>query len=430
MGKYCQRSKFIKTLPDGHGIADMSLATDLAGLPHLLFWHPFRHETLGDIALKPDLETLITDGKDPNLAHCICDFTQVDGTPINLCPRTNLKRLVAEIAELGYEVKATCELEFYLFKDSFADARRKKYQNLESVGASKLQTIYLLRNAYHAKPFMDEVTKRMNQLAIHWEGWNDENGVGQVELNLTPSDPVTIADATTRTKQIIYEVAVDFDMSVTFMAHPIPGYSSGMHIHHSLTRDGVSAFFNADNPGNHSDLLRHWIGGIIRTMPAATSYLCPTINSYRRLTEFAGPPMTATWAEENKSCALRLISRSAGVTRIEHRLGAGDLNPYLGLAVILAGGMAGIRHQIAPPEEFVYIGWCLPDSFKKLPRSITTAAEALQNDNHLKEILGAEEVEYWIKTRKLEWLSFHTEGGDPDARQPTSWEYQRYFEVI
>ena len=358
VGKYCHRRKFTKSLEDGLGISDMSLAMDLGGMPHLTFWHPFRHNTLGDIALKPDLNTLIPDGNDPNLGHCICDFIQVDGTPINLCPRTNLKRLVRDITDMGYEVKAACELEFYLFKDSFKDARCKKYQNLEAVGASKLRTIYYLRNAYHAKTFMDEVTQRLDCHGIDWEGWSDENGVGQVELNLTPTDAVAMADATVRAKQVIYEVAVDFDMSVTFMAHPVPGYSSGMHMHHSLTKNGEAVFYDADQPDNHSDLLRHWIGGMIKTMPGAVSYLCPTINSFKRMTEFAAPPLTATWGEENKSCALRLVSRSAGLTRVEHRLGAADVNPYLGLAVILAGGIAGVRHQITPPDEFTHVGWC------------------------------------------------------------------------
>jgi glutamine synthetase len=430
IGKYCNRHKFTKTTTDGAGIADMSLAMDLGGMPHLTFWHAFRHKTLGDIALKPDLDTLIPDGTDPNLGHCICDFIQVDGTPINLCPRTNLKRIVKEVADMGYEVKATCELEFFLFRDSFDEAREKNYQNLDAVGASRLQTIYYLRNAYHAKPFMDEVTRRLNWYGIEWEGWNDENGLGQIELNLVPSDPVTIADAAVRTKQIIYEVAVDQGMSATFMAHPAPGYSSGMHIHHSLTEDGQAVFFDAARPDHYSDLLRHWIGGMISTMPGAVSYLCPTINSYRRLTEFAAPPSTATWGEENKSCALRLISRTPGLTRVEHRLGAADLNPYLGLAVILAGGIAGVRRQIEPPDEFNLIGWGLPDRFERLPRTITTAAKALKNDTSLREILGIEEVDYWISTRKLEWLSFHTEGGDPDAKQPTPWEFKRYFEVI
>ena len=430
IGKYCNRPKFLKTLPEGHGIADVALAMDMGGLPHLTVWHEFRHKTLGDIAMKPDLETLVSDGTNPNLGHCICDFVQVDGTPINLCPRTNLKRLVNEVSVMGYEIKATCELEFYLFKDSFAEVRRKKYKDLNPVGASDLQTMYLIRNAYNAQSFMNEVTKRLQWLDIEWEGWNDENGTGQVEINLTPCDPVKAADQIVRTKQVIYEVAVDFEMSVTFMAQPLPGYSNGMHIHHSLTQDGESAFYDPANPGNHSNLLRHWLGGIIETMPAAVSFLCPSVNSFRRLKDFTASPTTATWAEENKSTALRLISRSAGLTRIEHRLGSGDLNPYLGLAVILAGGIAGVRNKLEPPEEFAHVAWGLPDDVKRLPGTISTAADELANDTLLHEILGHDEVDYWIETRKLEWFSFHTEGGDPDSKKPSQWELERYFEII
>ncbi len=429
LGKYCNRKKFLKTLDEGHGIADMALAMDPSGLPHLTFWHEFRHQTLGDIAIKADLDTLISDGTDPNLGHCIGDFVQVDGSPINLCPRTNLKRIVGEIADMGYSIKATCEIEFFLFKDSFAAAKRKKYQGLDAVGASDLQTIYYLRNAYHAKPFMDEVTRRMDWWGIEWEGWNDENGIGQIEINLTPSDPVTVADEVVRTKQIIYEVAVDMEMSATFMSHPVAGYSNGMHIHHSLQKEDEAVFFDADKPGNYSDLLLRWVGGIIQTMPGAMSYLCPTINSFRRLGDFTAAPATPTWGDENKSTALRLISRTPGLTRIEHRLGAGDLNPYLGLAAILAGGIAGVKHHIDPPETFDDVAWGLPEDVQRLPSSVSSAAEALDQDSYLKEILGTAEVEYWINTRKLEWFSFHTEGGDPDSRQPSLWEYQRLFEI-
>lgn len=430
LGKYCNRSKFLKTLNDGHAIADMALAMDLGGAPHLTIWHEFRHKTLGDIALKADLDTLIADSTDPNLGHCICDFVQVDGTPIKLCPRTNLKRVVNQVSDMGYQIKATCELEFFLFHNSFAEARERKYKNLDPVGASALQTIYYLRNAYRAKTFMDEVTKRLELHGIDWEGWNDENGVGQIEINLSPSDPVTIADRVVRTKQVIHEVAVDYDMSATFMAHPGRGYSNGMHIHHSLTKDGEAVFYDASKPGNYSDLLRYWIGGIIKTMPGATSYLCPTTNSYRRLRDFSAAPTIPGWGDENKTVPLRLISRTAGLTRVEHRLGAGDLNPYLGMAVILAGGIAGVRHEIAPPDEFSHVAWALPEDVPRLPKSVNAAADALRKDTYLKEILGTDEVEYWVKTRKLEWFAFHTEGGDPDDHKPTLWEYQRLFEII
>lgn len=430
VGKYCNRPKFIKTLPEGHGLADVALAMDLAGSPHLSAWHSFRSTVLGDIALRPDIETLISDGTDPNLGHVICDFTQIDGSPIDLCPRTKLKRLIGEVAALGYDITATFELEFFLFDNSFADVRRKQYKNLNPVGASQLETIYLLRNAYHSKPFMDEVTQRLDWYGIAWEGWNDENGTGQLELNLTPTDPLTMTDNVIRAKQVIYEVAVDLDMAATFMAHPGHGYSSGMHIHHSLTSGDKPVFYDESAPGHRSELMKQWMAGIVKTMPGAVSYLCPTINAFRRIRDFAAPPVTATWGNENKSAALRTVSHSPGATRIEHRLGGADMNPYLAMAVILAGGLAGVRHKLELEDEFTGVGWGLPASFPRLPNTITRAADALDQDPYLKEILGEEDVNYWAGTRRIEWLAFHTEGGDPMSRTATPWEYERYFEVV
>ena len=427
IGKYLNRPKFLKSLPAGHGIADMALGMDLAGLPHLTFWHEFRSTVLGDIMLRPDLETIVSDGRDPDLGHCICDFVSIHGDEISLCPRTLLRNVTEKVATAGYSVKATFELEFFVFNTSFADARRKGHKNLESIGASELLNIYSLRNAYHAKPLMDEVTKRLTWQGFEWECWSDEGGIGQVELNFPPRDPVKAADAIARARQIIYETAVDLDMSVTFMAQPGQIYSSGLHIHHSLQKDGEPAFYKS---GGRADILQHWIGGIVETMPGATSLLCPTINSYRRLAEFAAPPVTATWGEENKSAALRLITHSPSLARIEHRLASSDANPYLALAVILAGGLAGLEKSIEPPEELQYLGWGLPDDFERLPRTIMKAADELKADQHLADILGQDVIDYWINTRKLEWLSFHTEGGDPASKVPTPWEYQRYFEMV
>ena len=95
-------------------------------------------------------------------------------------------------------------------------------------------------------------------------------------------------------------------------------------------------------------------------MPAAVSILAPTVNSYRRMIGFAAAPTTPTWAEENKSTGLRVISRSPKLARIEHRVGSADVNVYLALAVILAGGIAGIDGAIEPPPEYLGMAWGEP----------------------------------------------------------------------
>lgn len=427
VGKHLHRDKFMKSLPDGHTISDMALSMDLSGFPHMTFWHDQRTSMLGDVHLKPDLTTLISDGTDPDLGHCICDFADLQGNPLELCPRSTLKRLVAELASLGYTMKTTFELEFYLFQESFDDARRKGYRNLRPVTTSAAPIIYLLRNTSQQAPFMREVLRRLDWKGIKWEGWNTEAGTGQIELNLVPVDPVTAADQVQRTRQIIFEVALDLGLSATFMAKPGDSYGSGMHIHHSLEKDGKAAFFSE---GGRSAFVLEWVAGLVATLPGAVSFLSPTINSFRRMVDFAAVPTIALWGEENKSAAIRLVSSSASAARVEYRIGAADLNPYLALAVIVASGLAGIRRHLTPPPEFHRLGWGLPGEYERLPNTISKAAAALKADDLLAEGLGRNFVDYWINTRENEWLAFHTEGGDPESSNVSDWELSRYFALI
>ncbi len=432
IGKYLHREKFVSSLPLGPAVSDMALNMDITGTPHMTHWHVQRNPNLGDIYLKPDINTLITDGTDKDLGHCISDFCDANGDPLSLCPRSTLKEMVSLVEEQGYTVKAAIELEFFVFKESFAELKRNAYKRLTPVLNNVNPGIYNLRNAYHIAPFMTEVIKRMEWKGIKWEAWNDEAGLTQVELNLVPSDPINVADNVVRTKQIIYEVAVDMGMSVTFMPKTAKGYSNGMHIHHSLQKisNGEPAFFDENETGNRSELMMNWMAGILETMPAAVSYLCPSANAFRRFTNYAAVPMTVTWGDDNKSTALRTISHLPKLTRIEHRVGSSDLNPYLALAVILAGGLAGLKNKLSPPAEFTQLAWGLEASDRDLPTSLTLAAKQLKQDGLLKDILGASRVEYWAKTREAEWLAFHTEGADALSEKVSQWEFERYFEVV
>jgi glutamine synthetase len=174
----------------------------------------------------------------------------------------------------------------------------------------------------------------------------------------------------------------------------------------------------------------NWIAGILETMSGAVSYLCPSANSFRRFKQYSAVPMTKTWGEDNKSTALRIISKSQNLARIEHRVGASDTNPYLALAVILAGGLAGLKHKLNPPEEYHNLAWGQKTSENDLPMSLSLAAKCLKNDDYLKDILGKSRVEYWAKTREAEWLAFHTEVADALSEDISEWEFLRYFDHI
>jgi glutamine synthetase len=214
------------------------------------------------------------------------------------------------------------------------------------------------------------------------------------------------------------------------MAKPRDAYGNGMHIHHSLQRDNDNVFFDDASPDNRSKIMRNWIGGLIQTMPAAHSFLTPTINSFRRMVGFAAAPLVVSWGEENKSTALRVISRNEKLARVEHRVGAGDLNPYLGIAAILAGGIVGIEQGVEEPDELRALAWGMPGRFPHLETTISLAADALERDKAFADVMGPVMVDHWVNTRRWEWMMYHTTGGDPEAQAVTDWELNRYFELM
>jgi len=430
LGKHLRRSKFEGSLPLGPAISDIAFGFDIGGTPYFGWWGDWRGACLGDVHQRPDLTTTVVGADRPGMASVIVDFVDVSGEPLPVCSRSTLRRVVERLGRNGLSARAAFEIEGMVFFDTYDEARAKGFRDLRQMGVSA-PVGYLTHDAKLMTRFMDEVVWRLDGIGIPWEAWSAEAAPGQFELNLEPADPVAAADMTVRTKQIVREVAVDLGHCATFMAKPFDAYGNGMHIHHSVTGEGGSGFYDERTADHRTPLMRHWIGGLMATMPAAHSILTPTINSYRRLVGFVAAPTVVSWGEENKSAALRVISRSAKLARVEHRVGSADLNPYLALAAILAGGIAGVEGAIEPPDETTVMAWGLPpDRFPHLSRSITAAANALEKDKVLTDILGAATVDHWVNTRRWEWLMFHTTGGDPDRADVSDWELSRYFELV
>lgn len=429
IGKYLSRAKFERSLPLGPAISDFAFALDVGGTPYLGWWDDWRPSHLGDVHQRPDLETLIRVPGRPGLAAVIVDHTDVDGNLLPVCPRSVLKSVVERLEAHGLHAKVAFELEAMVFAESYEAAKAKAYRDLTPLGVSPALG-YLQHDAHRMHPFMDAVIERIDGMGIGWEAWNAEAAPAQFEINLPPADPVAAADACVRVRATVRDVAVDAGRSVTFMPKPTEAYGNGMHIHHSLLRDGAPVFHDPASSDGRSVLMRHWIGGLCATMPAAHSFLTPTINSYRRLVDYVAAPTVVSWAEENKSTALRTVSRDGKVARVEHRVGASDLNPYLALAAILAGGIVGIEDAIEPPDEMQLLAWGLPDSYPHLPRSIVAAADAVDADKRFADVLGPVMASHWVNTRRWEWMMFHTTGGDPEAETVTDWELDRYFELI
>ncbi len=428
IGKHLSATKFLGSLPTGHAISEIAHGMDLGGTPYLAWWNDWRPDALGDIVMRPDLDTFAVLPDRPNTATVLCDNVELSGDPLPLCSRSLLRRLVDELAGRGLRARAAFEVEAMVFAESPSAARRLGWRGLTPMSLPAALG-YLHQNTRHQYRYLDEVLRRLEAIGVPIEGFHDEAAPGQIELNLDPADPVAAADHVVRIKQTMRDVAADQGCVVTFMAKPSAEYGNGLHVHHSLTRDGSAVFHAVD--GILGDEARRWLGGVVATLPAATSLHCPNINSFRRMVGFSAAPTVASWGHDDKSAAVRVLSRSALAARIECRVAGGDANPYLVLAAVLAGGLAGLDHHIDLPPPIGVASWGLPPTgWPHLPTTITSAAEALEADGRLRAALGEPFVEQWIKTRRWEWLMYHTTGGDASAVATTGWELTRYFEVV
>ena len=425
IGKHVSRAKFESCLPDGVALTDIALVMDLAGTPQLGWWGEWRQEALGDVNIRPDLTTLVEVPNQPGFAWCLGAFTEIEGRPLPICPRSVLARQVSDLASAGFDARTALELEFFVFDEPLDVARRQGFTGLTPLGGSLPKQGYMTQRAAEFAPFLRDVAGAFEQAGIPWEAFTDEAAPGQFEVNIAATDPIATADRAVRAKQILREVAHAHGRSVSFMARPVAdlAYGSGLHLHLSLWRDGAPAFTD-------DALMRRWVAGYLATIAGATSIMTPTINAFRRQADFAAAPTTPTWGDDNKGVAVRTVHRADKLTRVEHRVASSDANPYLVIATALAGGLAGLDEALDPPDAYDGLPWGLPDDVERLPHSLTTAAAALAADDRLRARLGTEFVEHWVETRRWEWLMFHSSGGDPAATTVTDWELRRYFEWV
>lgn len=429
-GKYVAVDKFLSGAEKGFSFCDVVFGVDLANEPQLGFDFGSWRGEMGDVFLRPDLSTLIVDPAVPALGAVICDLVDRSGSSLPTCTRSNLRRHVDALAADGYSISAAIEVEATVFNEPIDVLRARDFRDPTPLGGGA-GALYVLARPAEFTTYMDAVAERLDAIGLPWEGWCDESAPGQVEFNLPPTDAIAAVDGYNRVKFVMRQIAFEQGRSVTFMAKWSPEYfGQGAHINLSLHRDGGSAFHNDADPTAPSETMRAFVGGVLETMAAATSFSFPTINSYRRIQELNGPPTTISWGVENKTTAVRAICRDAKQSRLEYRIPSADANLYLAFAALLAGGRIGLARQTVPPEPLDLMAWALPEGdVTQIPPSLHEAIAALGVDAEFTEYMGPELVSYWLGTRRWEWLRFHTSGGDPDADVST-WELRRYFELV
>ena len=359
-----------------------------------------------DMVLRPDPDTLrlVPWTADPT-AQVIHDCYLRDGSPVDIAPRSVLKRVLAEYAKRGWKPVVAPELEFYLVQRN----TDPDYPLEPPVGRSgrpeRARQAYGIDAVNEFDPLFEDIYDYCEAQQLDIDTLIHEAGAAQMEINFLHGDALSLADQVFLFKRTVRETAMRHDMYATFMAKPFedePG--SAMHIHQSMVdaTTGENLFGTPD--GGMSELFRHYIGGLQAYLPATMSFFAPNVNSYRRIARHESAPINADWGTDNRTVGLRVPFASASARRVENRVAGADANPYLALAATLACGLLGIVEGIEPRPEQKVSAYELPFG---LPRSLEDSLQNLeQAPESLHELLGKRFVRAYAAIKRKEYETF------------------------
>jgi glutamine synthetase len=297
----------------------------------------------GDFVFRPDMATIRRLPWLPGTALVIADLEWQDGSPVVASPRQVLRRQLDRLAERGWTANIGSELEFMLFRDSYDEARAKRYHDLAP--ANPYNVDYSIFGTTIVEDVIRPIRRHMANAGLVVEDSKGECNFGQHEVNFRYSDALTMADNHTVYKNGAKEIAHAHGYALSFMAKYDEREGNSCHIHCSLWDKDGTAF--ADGDGHQTDLFRRFLAGQLAGTRELTLLFAPNVNSYKRYAWGSFAPTTLAWGVDNRTCAFRVVGHGPGL-RVESRLAGADTNPYLAFAAIIAAGLHGIEHDLGP----------------------------------------------------------------------------------
>src|SRR5438477_5278255 len=350
----------------------------------------------GDFVMQPDLATLRRIPWLEGTALVLCDVRWHDGSPVAPSPRQVLKAQVERARAAGFEAKFGSELEFYLFKESFEEARDLHFRDL-TPSVPYILDYHVLATSYD-EPFIRAVRNGMHAAGIPVENSKGEAWPGQQEINFRYADAVTMADNHAIYKNGLKELAHQHGCSVTFMAKPDHTWiGSAGHIHASLWRGDGPAF------AGESDVFKQFLAGWIACARELAVFLAPTINSYKRYAAGSWAPTTLAWGHDHRTCGFRTVGHGPAA-RIETRIPGGDVNPYLAFAALIAAGLYGVEQGLELPAPLV--GNAYESDAERFPSTLREAIHALEQGTMARAALGDDVVDHYLNYARTEQRLF------------------------
>ena len=415
-GKRIQVEYFLDEVTE-HGIegCDYLLALDMEMEPVPGYEMANWEKGYGDFGISPDIATLRQIPWLDRTAFVVCDVVTEDGSPVVASPRQVLISQYERAAEMGYTPMFASELEFFLFKESYAEAHEKDYRDLTP-------TIPYILDYHILATTMDEaylgpIRRGMQGAGIPIEFSKGEAWLGQHEVNVRYADAVTSADRHTIYKNGVKEIAFLNGISATFMAKTSEkDIGSSCHIHSSLVGDDGNNVFVEGH--EETDTFRHYLGGLRRHIRELALFIAPAVNSYKRYAAESWAPTSVSWGRDNRTCGFRIVGHGQS-HRVECRIPGADVNPYLSYAALLAAGLDGIENQLDPGPELVGNAYEAAEA-EPFPSSLNEALQLWEGSDFAKRAFGEAVHKHYLNYGRYEQKDYE--------RVVTDYERRRMFE--
>ena len=179
-----------------------------------------------DMYLFPDLDTFMIfpwTAEKGKVARLICDIARPDGTPFAGDPRSNLKRVLKEMEELGFTgFNLGPEPEFFLFK--LDEKGEPTLEVNDDGGYFDLAPTDLGENCRR------DIVLELEEMGFEIEASHHEVAPGQHEIDFKYADAVEACDNIQTFKLVVKTIARKHGLHATFMPKPLFGVNgSGMH---------------------------------------------------------------------------------------------------------------------------------------------------------------------------------------------------------
>jgi glutamine synthetase len=366
----------------------------------------------GDFEMVPDLETLRLVPWLPGTAMVMADVQWSDGREVAASPRQILRRQLARLAERGMSALAATELEFIVFRNTYEEAWKRGFHDLEPANLYNID--YSLLGTARVEPLIRRIRNEMAAAGMEVENSKGECNLGQHEINFRYRDALGTADDHAIYKNGAKEIASQEGHAITFMAKFNEREGNSCHIHCSLAGEDGSNAFAADQA-----LFEHFVAGQLACMRELTLLYAPHVNSYKRFAKGSFAPTAIAWGRDNRTCSLRVVGHGQGL-RVENRLPGADVNPYLALSAMIAAGLHGVENEL--PLEEVFEGNAYESDKPRVPSNIYLARDAFAASEVAREAFGGEVVDHYLNRAGVEIEAFEA--------AVTDWERYRGFERL